>query len=344
MSRVAKDVKFIKTLFYFLAIFIFFFALGEILYRILDPHYQIYERTHPGQYKNIEFAKNLSWPQYDQGLGWVCNTEHFTYGSDNISYKINKQGFRDDKDFTSPGPRQDKKRIMILGDSFIFGTHLESQETFPSLLQENLRDKYVVFNLGIPGWGIDQMFLAYKKYDPRIKPNIVIFCFIDDDIFRVFESFRKVEMMRKPSFEIKKGKLALRKEEKIGLWPIILKTSRILNRCHLIYRSYYSKKITEAIFLEMIQETQLAKEKFIVIRIPTRDDMEFSSWSNKWQKKEFSFRGLFKKKNVLYLELYDYMKSFPSVCYAQLYVDDVGHLTRAANELIVNYILRSCNF
>jgi hypothetical protein len=89
---------------------------------------------------------------------------------------------------------------MILGDSFMWGAGVSAAESVPGLLQSWARDTRLVFNLGVPGWGIDQMYLAYQRYKDKLNPHIVMLVFIDDDIMRVLQSYRRWEGFNKPSF------------------------------------------------------------------------------------------------------------------------------------------------
>jgi hypothetical protein len=46
--------------------------------------------------------------------------------------------------------------------------------------------------------GIDQMYLAYEKWENVIRPQVVILAFIDEDVDRVLEAYRVFEGMNKP--------------------------------------------------------------------------------------------------------------------------------------------------
>ena len=96
---------------------------------------------------------------------------------------------------------------MILGDSFIWGPGVGVEQNLPNLLQTRLKDRYKIFNLSVPGWGIDQMYLAYQQYKDIINPDIVILAFIDRDVNRVLEAYRIWEGLNKPCFTIRNGEL-----------------------------------------------------------------------------------------------------------------------------------------
>lgn len=71
---------------------------------------------------------------------------------------------------------QNAANIIILGDSFVWGdTSIDT--TYPSLLQELFnKNKYNVnvYNMGVPGYGIDQEYVFFSQLEKQIKPKIVI--------------------------------------------------------------------------------------------------------------------------------------------------------------------------
>ena len=91
------------------------------------------------------------------------------------SVNTNSAGFRDSREFTRE--KSDSVRIFGLGDSFAFGWGVEQQQTYLSLLQQELKDRtdatVDVFNLGVWGYGTLQeikVFNLFRDY----KPDLVI--------------------------------------------------------------------------------------------------------------------------------------------------------------------------
>lgn len=73
-----------------------------------------------------------------------------------IAYRSNSQGFRADEDFNRDDPRF---KVVIAGDSFTWGYRSNYENIYPTLVDERLPGA-VVFNLAMPGFGIDQMYLS----------------------------------------------------------------------------------------------------------------------------------------------------------------------------------------
>lgn len=116
-------------------------------------------------------------------LGIPCIKGIDTNGRDyfyNVS--VNKNGYRDTQHNIKK--QKNEKRILFLGDSFIWGTGAEFNETIPQKTQEVLKNKYAAINMGIGGFSPDQAYLVYKhegiKYDPEI---VILAIYIGNDIY-----------------------------------------------------------------------------------------------------------------------------------------------------------------
>ncbi len=82
------------------------------------------------------------------------------------------------RDVTRPvESRESLRRIVILGDSVVFGHGLEPPQAFPQLLEDSLRASghdVDVFNLALPGWSTRQEKLAYERIARKYKPKAVV--------------------------------------------------------------------------------------------------------------------------------------------------------------------------
>ncbi len=88
-----------------------------------------YVRTFPGQYQND--PRGDWWAKSDSFLGWTSNENH---------PEINPQGFRDVKDFNLINIDSSKKRVMVLGDAYMWGAGLGLDENIPNLLQKKFKE------------------------------------------------------------------------------------------------------------------------------------------------------------------------------------------------------------
>ena len=295
-------------------------------------HAQPYERTFPGHHydKPSEMAW---WAQIDPELGWTGNTN---------MPGVNPQGFREERDFDRIDTQADKTRIMMLGDSFIYGNG--AWPSITTLLEKKFHNQYEVFNLAVPGWGIDQMYLAYVKYRDQLRPDLVILAFIDDDVARVLEAFRRYEGLSKPSFEVQNGDLIVRASGN----PLEVSVNRLLGKSVLIskimqefYLLAVAKPLVETIFSKMVRDTQLRNEKFIALRIPTPRYLggkEENAFVRKIMWRLRSFQTISQTLHLQYLEPLEAMTNSPDWV-QNLYLKD-RHLSEAGNRRLVEYLYK----
>jgi hypothetical protein len=116
----------------------------------------------------------------------------------------NSRGLRGKTEYPwerSPG----KERILVLGDSFTFGEEVSDEETYAQGLESALPNCEVL-NLGVQGYGHDQMLLYLKEEGVKYRPDLVILGFTYLDIYRNLWSFFAYA---KPKFELQAGVLQL---------------------------------------------------------------------------------------------------------------------------------------
>jgi hypothetical protein len=95
--------------------------------------------------------------------------------------KINSMGFRDRE--VTPRVR-DKRRIIVIGDSFVYGWGVEIEQTWPKVLEADLNavgKNVEVFNLGCPGHGPTEYVEVARHAIPLLKPDLVIVGVLEGD-------------------------------------------------------------------------------------------------------------------------------------------------------------------
>jgi lysophospholipase L1-like esterase len=84
---------------------------------------------------------------------------------------INARGFRGPA--FSPAARG-KKRVLFMGDSFVFGVNVEEQDSMPAVLRRFLGQGYEVLNMGVQGYGPDQSLIQLEDAALSWEPDKVI--------------------------------------------------------------------------------------------------------------------------------------------------------------------------
>ncbi|MFO0982215.1 MAG: SGNH/GDSL hydrolase family protein [Planctomycetota bacterium] len=116
----------------------------------------------------------------------------------------NSQGLRGEREFTYER-RPGVPRILLLGDSFTFGDDVADDECYAGQLQA-LLPGCEVLNLGVHGYGHDQMLIYLREEGVKYHADLVILGFVHQDMFRNVLAFRD---FAKPRFELRAGQLVL---------------------------------------------------------------------------------------------------------------------------------------
>ncbi len=75
--------------------------------------------------------------------------------------------------FPNPEPWPDRVDVAVLGNSLLDGPGVGQEGQFTTLLEQRL-DGRKVLNLGIPGGGTLQQYLAYRRYAEPLHPKVVV--------------------------------------------------------------------------------------------------------------------------------------------------------------------------
>jgi len=291
-----------------------------------------YVRTFPGQNPD---GPGVPWASKDLQLGWISNEQMLekAYGRDWI---INREGFRDSRDFDEPIDSL-TSRIVVLGDSFMWGSGIGFNATFPAQLQKKVGTSYEVFNISAPGWGIDQMYLAYEKFKSALEPDVVILAYVDDDVNRVLEAYRIYEHLNKPVLSIRDNELSSSGPISQGqrllngvarqsvLFGLLLREHYLLNDAYPVVRHIFSK-----IAQDMAQD----KGQFIVLRIPTFDSYRLQ---NRTRRLMNGFSELSTDMGFQYLDPATELMGLPNPW--GLYQKD-GHLNESGYLFLIDYVCR----
>ena len=143
--------------------------IGEVIVRIIAP-----QPLNPSLY------------QFDNYFGFSLGS-NFSGRSKNFDYDVNfftnEYGLRSDN--TGSNNNMDHN-ILVVGDSYSFGTGVEFQESYPVLLLSKLNELGLInendlLNTGIPAWGTSQELLMFEKILKTNEPGLVIWQICEND-------------------------------------------------------------------------------------------------------------------------------------------------------------------
>jgi hypothetical protein len=123
-----------------------------------------------------------------------------------LTVSFNSAGMRDGEHFTAKAPGV--FRILVLGDSFIEALQVPFEESFPSLLQNELADRgpgrIEVINASVSGWGTDDELKYLTSYGRQLKPDLIIVAMtlyndVSDNLRERFHTLRDGVLVERPS-------------------------------------------------------------------------------------------------------------------------------------------------
>lgn len=295
-------------------------------------------------------APTSAYLQADPLLGWVNRPNVALENASGAGRWLhhNAQGYRDTQD-TPPDLQPGEVRVVCSGDSFTFGFGVSDDETWCHQLEK--LGHWNTVNMGLNGYGLDQIFLRYRRDSPKIAHQIHILGFIYDDIDRMRSqiSFFKAS---KPVLESTPQGLRVvndpvRDDWKMAPWIFSrqteiqqLKTVELMQKLlpqpagpHVLTDAQIRQN-TLAIFDELAALSKNSNHSLLVVQIPTLRD--FADADRNAREKELG--ADLDRRGIARLDLIDKMKEIPLRDLTQYFIPGDYHYTAAGNRLLAHYI------
>ncbi len=146
---------------------------------------------------------------FDPYLGWVLEKDDALYTG------VGAQGIRNNRIYSAK-PEEDVKRIVVMGDSFAYGSEVALEDTWTQLLENDSLNTEVL-NFGVSAYGLDQSYLRYVSEAKNFHPDTVIVVHNSYQTLRlltVYYAFRDHSNYArvKPRFLLKQDELRLQQQ------------------------------------------------------------------------------------------------------------------------------------
>jgi hypothetical protein len=123
---------------------------------------------------NVSLSRG-SFHAYDPEAGWICrpgaDTDYELPGSFRVRVRVNSRGLRD-REHLLPKPAG-TRRVVCLGDSFMWGYGVEEEEMLSRALEREARGIETV-NLGANGYSTVQELVRFETEGVRHDPDAVL--------------------------------------------------------------------------------------------------------------------------------------------------------------------------
>jgi len=144
---------------------------------------------------------------YHEKLGWAHapgTRGRFGHRDFSVEVSINSHGMRDDE---YPLARNNKKRMLVLGDSFGWGFGVDVRHRFSELM-ETSRPEWEIINASVSGYGTDQQLIYLTEYGAAFEPDVVLLLFHHSDFRNNLNA--NEYWYNKPYFVLEDGGLRLK--------------------------------------------------------------------------------------------------------------------------------------
>ncbi|MFC2171025.1 SGNH/GDSL hydrolase family protein [Acidobacteriota bacterium] len=324
-----RRMKF-RVIFLFALIFVFC-LLAEIGLRVKFYFLQAstFETEYAGMFKVVE----------NSGVNYVLKPHYEKKG-----YRINSQGLRS-REFDKL-KQTDIKRILVLGDSVVFGMGVYDQEKlFTTKLEESLNKRavsdtrYEVLNAGIPAYNSTQELDFFREYGMEWQPDLVILGVCLNDWSNPARIGSIGVITGDESGSDWTLKEFIRKSFLVDFLVVLSKDILFAvfgyefnSLDSIVHRSGW--KTLETSILEM---NKLAREKdigFFVVIFPERRQLAHTDRHHAPQEK---LRALFDQNKIAFTDLYEH---FSSLDRRELFVGYGVHLSELGHEAAAEDIHR----
>jgi hypothetical protein len=267
----------------------------------------------------------------DEFTGWRMRSSHeFSWITENIrhTYRSNSQGFRAETDFAASDAR---KKIVLVGDSYTFGAGADFEATFGNVLQQRSSSR-VVYNLGMPGFGVDQVWMSVRHQALGFKPDLIVAGIVDADFDRSFEPYRAPEGFNKPTFKLVDGRLVQRTHEQpppfyvrflnehSSIWAVTRRVPKWLGRKYPV-GSYFG--LNQAILAAILEDCNRKSVPALFVYIPTKEFRPFPALA-----------GYMQRIGANYIDLTQIRPTPPH----SIYLQQDGHLSPKGHRYVAGLI------
>ena len=185
------NYKIIFVNFFVFVVLLFFCEIFLRIYFNNNLNYNVEMWKYANTLKKPSDNTNLPFTHYPNKSGNFYNVEISTnsHGFRDYEYKI-----KNDKN---------KKRILILGDSFTLGWGVSLNDLFSKKLEKKLNkqnNNFEVINTGIGNYNSSMQVELFKEYGIKFNPDLVVLMFYINDVEKTPKVMPKIEYFLKSKF------------------------------------------------------------------------------------------------------------------------------------------------
>ncbi|MEE3325832.1 MAG: SGNH/GDSL hydrolase family protein [Myxococcota bacterium] len=274
---------------------------------------------------------------FDEELGWVLKPDFESEG-----VRTNSLGFRSSSEYDLNN--DEAQRVMILGDSMVFGSGEEQENIFTEVLNRQ-SDSRLFINAGVRGYSTWQEYLVLSKYIEKIRPQVVVLFYTQSN--DLLSNVRESDFY--PSVSLEQGRLVGKKASEFRNLPMYKKTFiyRFLSKYYLRGRdlSYFWNRsdlqlrqgdsYVWLVAVEILKDFASLRDQYsfelYVVDIPTLSQLK---WGTGGEYRQDLLSKLCRSLNIPYFDLRDHYPSDSSV----LFLENDSHYNVTGHQFIADFL------
>jgi hypothetical protein len=159
------------------------------------------------------------------------------FSREEFSVEVNINSYRlRDREYSLK--RNEKNRMLVLGDSFGWGHGVDLADRFDEILEMRYAD-WEIINASVSGYGTDQQFLYLRDQGIAFKPDVVLLLLYSNDF--VNNSAASQYFLNKPYFTLDDSGLELHNVPVPAL-SIKQRLAHLVGRTYILGRAYIGAK------------------------------------------------------------------------------------------------------
>jgi hypothetical protein len=257
-------------------------AVGEVALRVSGayrPPDEPVQTARPEIYRTHPQVGYAMWPSKTMTYRYPETSQEL------IPLVSNSDGFRTAREFDE---RDGRLRILVVGDSFVFGQGVRAEERVTEQL-EAMESGWRVDNMGMTGWGLDLMVRAIERYGRKANPDIVVLAVYTDDFRRLLPYYAGVGFAY-PKFELVGGELISVPFPYPRFWERLRLVQGIYQSRWQLHRNRYD--LNQALLNRYLEDASEIGFDPVVVFFPGRADTEEDKTRRQFLARWTSSRGV----------------------------------------------------
>jgi hypothetical protein len=253
-------------------------------------------------------------------------------------------GLRATKEYMAAVPAG-RYRITFLGDSFTYGVDTGDSGTFLARL-EALDPSIETMNLSVAGYGVDQMYLLYKREQGRFATNLLVLAFIEDDLRRIKLSVFLTQNP-KPRLLISGDAITVTNVP-VPTWGVTARSGwleefpnsmvlvQVLRSMYEIFlQDYDTWPVAERVFADLNRLSREKQQRFALVYLPAKSDLVRDRRSAAAR----HFEEFTAREHIPFFDLTDKLKIAQKQQNAPMFVVNGGHYSEAGYKVVAESLL-----